>query len=119
MKLARLSPRSKLNIKLVPKTKVDPTGKHENIDLFINAAGARPDTDFLTNAKLVRRQNHFIVTNNHFQTDHDDIYAVGDVSVANGVNNQHWAYAQESGRSAAHHIMGKSAAGEMNQVSAV
>ena len=110
----------KLNIKLVPNTRINPADSiHDKIDLFINAAGARPDTDYLTNAKLVKRaDNKFIVTNGHFQTGHDDIYAIGDVSLANGVNSQHWAYAQESGRSAAHHLMGKSALScEKNQAS--
>ena len=95
-----------LNVKLVPKTKFDHTTKYD-IDLFINAAGAVPDTDFLTNSKLIQRQNNFIVTNENFQTGYNDVYAVGDVSLANGINNQHWAYAQESGKLAARHIMGQ------------
>ena len=93
-----------LNVKLVPKTKFDHKTKYD-IDLFINAAGAVPDTDFLTNSKLIKRQDNFIVTSEHFQTGHNDVYAVGDVSLANGTNNQHWAYAQESGKLAARHIM--------------
>ena len=95
-----------LGIKLIPKTKFDHSTKYD-IDLFINAAGAIPDTDFLTNSKLIERQNNFIVTNENFQTGHNDVYAVGDISLANGLNNQHWAYAQASGKVAAKHIMGE------------
>ena len=95
-----------LGIKLIPQIKFDHSTKYD-IDLFINAAGAIPDTDFLTNAKLIERQNNFIVTNENFQTGHNDVYAVGDISLANGLNNQHWAYAQASGKVAAKHIMGE------------
>ena len=95
-----------LGVKLMPKTKFDHSTKYD-IDLFINAAGSEPDTDYLTNSKSIKRHDNFIVTNENFQTGHNDVYAVGDVSIANGLNNQHWAYAQASGKLAAKHIMGE------------
>ena len=99
-----------LGVKLQSGKRLDPSDRNEQIDLFINAAGAVPDTDYLLNSKLIERSDkNFIVTDSNFQTGNADIYAVGDVSIASGINNQHWAYAQESGIVAAKHIMGEPA----------
>ena len=99
-----------LGVKLQSRKRLDHSDRNEEIDLFINAAGAVPETDYLLNSRLVERNDRkFIVTDSNFQTGNTDIYAVGDVSVANGINNQHWAYAQESGIIAAKHIMGEPA----------
>ena len=64
-------------------------------DVFINAAGSTPDSSFLMNSCL-KSDSGFINCDENFQTANSDIYAIGDVSVSNNLNNQHWAYAQVS-----------------------
>ena len=62
-------------------------------DVFINAAGSTPDSSFLMNSCL-KTDSGFINCDENFQTANSNIYAIGDVSVSNNLNNQHWAYAQ-------------------------
>ena len=62
-------------------------------DIFINAAGSSPDSSFLMNSCL-KTDSGFINCDENFQTADSNIYAIGDVSVSNNLNNQHWAYAQ-------------------------
>ena len=62
-------------------------------DVFINAAGSSPDSSFLMNTCL-KTDSGFINCDENFQTADSNIYAIGDVSVSNNLNNQHWAYAQ-------------------------
>ena len=62
-------------------------------DVFINAAGSSPDSSFLMNTCL-KTDSGFINCDENFQTPDSNIYAIGDVSVSNNLNNQHWAYAQ-------------------------
>ena len=62
-------------------------------DVFINAAGSTPDSSFLMNSCL-KTDSGFINCDENFQTVNSNIYAIGDVSVSNNLNNQHWAYAQ-------------------------
>ena len=62
-------------------------------DVFINAAGSTPDSSFLMNSCL-KTDSGFINCDENFQTANSNIYAIGDVSISNNLNNQHWAYAQ-------------------------
>ena len=65
--------------------------------MFVNAAGSSPDSSFLMNSKL-KTNSGFIYCDENFQTINPNIYAIGDVSVSNNLNNQHWAYAQVRNR---------------------
>ena len=85
-------------------------------DAFVNCAGAVPDTDFLLNSGVATNKDGFVVTNNNFETNKANVYAVGDISCADGVNNQHWAYAQETGKFAARSILGIESLPKVRQV---
>ena len=76
-------------------------------DTVIVSAGIRSNITLAVNAGL--EVNRAIVVNNHMQTSHSDIYAVGDCAIFEGITSGLWETAIEQGKTAGAHIAGDKA----------
>lgn len=80
-------------------------GEKVGFDVLVNAVGTYSSIDYLPDTVTLGNKNKIVVTDNCCTTQ-EDIYAVGDCAEFER-NDPHWSFAQETGKQAAKHIMGK------------
>lgn len=82
------------------------------LDLIVEAIGVKPNTEFLMDSGIVLAKNGAVITNDHMQTNYDDIYAAGDCVLYKHrlLNKQVFmplgTHANKTGRVIAEHMMG-------------
>ena len=79
-------------------------GTTVEFDILVNAAGTYSTTDYLPDTVKLGKRNK-IVVDEFCCTNATNIYAVGDC-IDYHRHEPHWAFAQETGKQAARHIMG-------------
>ena len=86
------------------------TGERIKADLFLVTVGVVPNTAYLDGIEL--HSDGSVSVNEYFQVA-DDVYAAGDIArfpdwrSKDGVRIEHWRTAEQHGRNAAHHMLGK------------
>ncbi|MGV3128749.1 CoA-disulfide reductase [Staphylococcus simulans] len=56
------------------------SGNAEDFDMIIEGLGILPNTEFFEDTDITRNEDGYIPVNEYFQTNYEDIYAIGDIA---------------------------------------